>query len=147
MHLKNRNAFTMIEIMLVVIIIGILAAMVIPNLAGRGKQAKVAAVKADIDANLSTALDLFEVDMGRYPTTEEGLKGVIEKPSGDDEAGERWSGPYLKKKRNPLDPWAHEYIYHSPGEHNDYYDLSSMGPDGAESLDDITNWEADANNE
>lgn len=136
---SNIKAFTMIEIMLVVIIIGILAAMVIPNLSGRSKQARVAAAKADIQANIATALDLFEVDIGRYPSSDEGLGALINRPSGDD-VGERWNGPYLKKKKIPVDPWGREYVYVSPGQNNDDYDLSSLGADGTESKDDVTNW-------
>ena len=130
----------MIEIMLVVIIIGILAAMVIPNLSGRGEQARVAASKADIDSNLSTALDLYEVDVGQHPTTDQGLKALLEKPTASP-VPENWRGPYLKKKKLPTDPWSKPYVYVSPGSHNqDSYDLSSYGKDGVESNDDITNW-------
>ena len=137
---QSRNGFTMIEIMLVVIIIGVLAAMVVPNLSGRGTQARVAAAKADIEANLTAALDLYELDNGHYPTTEEGLTALIENSaSGNDD--DNWNGPYLKKKRIPLDPWRREYIYVSPGSHNtEEFDLSSYGIDGVESSDDITNW-------
>ena len=138
----NHKGFTMIEIMLVVIIIGILAAMVIPNLAGRSEQARIAAAKADIDANLSSSLDLFEIDIGKYPTSEQGLIALIENPSSGQES--KWKGPYLKKKKVPLDPWGREYVYHAPGSHNtDGYDLSSLGPDGVESQDDVTNWAKD----
>jgi general secretion pathway protein G len=138
--LKLKNGFTMIEIMLVVIIIGILAAMVIPSLAGRSEQARIAAARADIDANLSAALDLFEVDNGKYPTTQEGLEALLVNPYPGN-ANTHWKGPYLKKKRIPLDPWGKEYVYVSPGTHNtDGFDLSSLGKDGVESEDDITSW-------
>jgi len=137
---KNQIGFTMIEIMLVVIIIGILAAMVIPNLSGRGEQARVAASKADIEANIATALDLYELDNGRYPTTEQGLKALVEKPASSP-VPENWNGPYLKKKKVPSDPWGRDYVYVSPGVHNqEEYDLSSAGSDGVESQDDIVNW-------
>ncbi len=140
MVLKNRKAFTLIEIMLVVMIIGILAAMVIPNIAGRGKQARTAAARADIEANLTTALDLYELDNSQYPTTDQGLKALIQKPSASP-VPENWSGPYLKKKAIALDPWGKEYAYVSPGVHNtDGFDLFSYGPDGVESGDDIVNW-------
>ena len=135
----NNKGFTMIEIMLVVIIIGILAAMVIPNLRGRSEQARKAAAKADIEANLASALDLYELDNGKYPTTEQGLQALIAKPSQSDAIS--WNGPYLKKKRVPLDPWGKEYVYASPGAHNtEEYDLSSLGADGTESTDDVVNW-------
>ena len=138
---KNKNAFTLIEIMLVVIIIGILAAMVVPNLAGRGEQARVQAAQADIEVNLATALDLYELDNGRHPTTEQGLIALIERPATAPEPL-NWNGPYLKKKKVPHDPWNREYIYVAPGVNNtEDYDLYSYGPDGAEGGDDdITNW-------
>lgn len=138
--IKKSKAFTLIEIMLVVIIIGILAAMVIPNLSGRGEQARRAAAKADIESNLSTALDLYELDNGRYPATDQGLIALIQKPTAPPEP-KSWNGPYLKKKKIPDDPWGRAYVYVFPGTHNtDSYDLSSLGPDGAEGTDDITNW-------
>ncbi|MCA9408422.1 MAG: type II secretion system major pseudopilin GspG [Candidatus Omnitrophica bacterium] len=134
---QNSFGFTLIEIMLVVIIIGVLAAMVIPNISGRGKQAREAAARADIDANMSAALDLYELDNGVYPSTEEGLKALVEDPG----SANNWNGPYLKKKQIPKDPWGREYVYASPGVHNsDEYDLSSLGPDGTPSDDDVVNW-------
>lgn len=146
MNFRNKNAFTLIEIMLVVIIIGILAAMVIPNMAGRGEQARASAARADIDANLSTALDLYELDNGQYPTSEQGLKALLEKPSSSP-APANWHGPYLKKKRIPVDPWGREYKYAAPGSNNtEEFDLSSYGPDGVEGKDDITNWASDSGN-
>lgn len=136
----KKEAFTMIEVMLVVIIIGILAAMVIPNLSGRGQQARITAARTDIDANLTAALDLYEMDNGRYPSTDQGLKALIEKPS-ILPVPNNWSGPYLKKKKIPIDPWGKEYSYQSPGTHDPTgFDLSSYGPDGVASEDDITSW-------
>ena len=136
----NNKGFTMIEIMLVVIIIGILAAMVIPNLRGRSEQARKAAAKADVEANLASALDLYELDNGKYPTTEQGLQALITKPAAQPDPT-NWNGPYLKKKKIPLDPWGKEYVYAAPGSHNtDEYDLSSLGADGVEGADDIVNW-------
>ncbi|MDP8266515.1 MAG: type II secretion system major pseudopilin GspG [Candidatus Aceula meridiana] len=138
--MKRRGGFTLIEIMLVVIILGILVAMVVPNLAGRGQQAREAAARADIEANLATSLDLYEMDNGKYPSTEQGLKALLVEPS-TSPVPPNWSGPYLKKKRIPLDPWGVEYVYVFPGIQNiQEYDLSSLGPDGIESEDDITNW-------
>ena len=136
----NRQAFTMIEIMLVVIIIGILAAMVLPNLAGRGEQARKSTAKVDIETNIATALDLYEVDNGRYPTSDQGLEALLEKPASSPEP-KNYNGPYLKKKQLPVDPWGKKYQYVSPGIHNtEDYDLYSLGPDGVESKDDIVNW-------
>jgi len=139
MHIKgiNKRGFTFIELMLVVIIITVLTAMIAPRIAGRTQEAKIAVANADIEANISMALDLFEVDNGRFPTNEEGLDALFSEPAS---AG-NWNGPYLKKKSKPLDPWKNQYIYKSPGDHNTRdYDLMSYGPDGVESDDDITNW-------
>lgn len=142
---KNQNAFTLIEIMLVVIILGVLVAMVVPNLAGRGEQARRAAAAADIESNLSTALDLYEFDNGRYPTTEQGLAALMAKPVIAPEAS-NWNGPYLKKKKIPKDPWGKEYIYVCPGANNpEGYDLSSAGKDGIQSADDVVNWAQEKN--
>lgn len=130
-----RRAFTLIELMLVVIIIGILSAMVVPRLAGRSEQARIQAAKADINSSLPLALDLYEMDMGRYP---ESLDYLRVRPSGSD--AQNWKGPYIKKK--PLDPWGRSYMYKSPGEHNtESYDLYSAGSDGqANNADDVVNW-------
>jgi general secretion pathway protein G len=135
--LRDSRGFTLIELMLVIIIIGVLVAMVAPRLAGRSQQAKDAAARADINANLSAALDLFEMHNGRYPSTAEGLAALRAAPAGAVD----WKGPYLKRAV-PLDPWGKPYVYRSPGQHNrEDYDLSSVGPDGAEgTADDITNW-------
>jgi len=143
---RNRTlqkGLTLVEILLVVVIIGILAAMVIPNVTGRGEEARRAAAKADIEANLSAALDMYEIDNGRYPTTDQGLKALIKKPSSEP-VPDNWSGPYLKRKSVPMDPWGNDYIYYSPGSRNpNEYDLSSLGSDGVGSNDDITNWEGE----
>ncbi|RKY38316.1 MAG: type II secretion system protein GspG [Candidatus Omnitrophota bacterium] len=134
MERDRERGFTLIEIMLVVIIISILAAMIAPRLSGRSEQAKLSVAKVDIEANLSLALDLYEMDNGSYPQSLEDLRT---KPAGVDS----WKGPYIKKK--PVDPWGREYVYKFPGEHNpDSYDLYSLGPDGqAGTKDDVVNWE------
>ena len=136
--LTNHRGFTLIELMLVIIIIGILVGMIAPRLTGRSQQARLAAVQADINAHLSAALDLFELDNGRYPTTAEGLQALRIAPPGVS----RWKGPYLKRPI-PNDPWGRPYVYRSPGQHNkEDYDLVSFGPDGVEgNADDITNWQ------
>jgi len=134
---SNTHGFTLIELMLVVIIIGALVAMVMPRLSGRGEQARVAAATADIMSNIATGLKLYELDNGEFPSTEEGLNALFVKPAG---ATANWKGPYLEKK--PVDPWGREYKYKYPGEHRTAdYDLSSLGKDGAESEDDVKNWE------
>jgi general secretion pathway protein G len=135
--LKNRSGFTLIELMLVVIIIGALVAMVMPRLAGRSEQAKVSVAQADISANIATALKLYELDNGHYPSDEDGgLDALSVKPA----SATNWKGPYLEKK--PLDPWARPYKYKSPGSHRTYdYDLYSLGRDGQEGNDDVKNWE------
>lgn len=130
------QAFTLIELMLVVVIIGALVAMVMPRLTGRGEQARMAAAGADINANIATGLKLYELDNGNFPSTSEGLGALLAKPT----SARNWNGPYLEKK--PLDPWGRDYEYKSPGEHRKAdYDLYSLGKDGIESADDVANWE------
>ncbi len=137
--IKNATkAFTLVELLIVIMILGILAAMVIPRLAGRTEEARIQAARSDIEGGISVALDLYEMDMGRYPAA---LEELIRKP----QDFSRWKGPYLKKKRIPLDPWKNSYVYRCPGTYNTSdYDLSSNGPDKMEGTDDdITNWTAE----
>jgi general secretion pathway protein G len=118
------------------VILVALAAVVVPKFTGRSEQAQVTAASTDI-ANLEVALDAFEVDTGRYPTTTEGLRALVEEPSNL----RNWKGPYIKKGV-PNDPWGNPYVYTQPGRHNKYgFDLYSYGPDGREGGDDdIDNW-------
>ena len=110
--------------------------MVLPRLAGRSEQARVAAARADINSNIATGLKLYELDNGSYPTTTEGLNALGNKPPD----AKNWNGPYIEKK--PLDPWGREYQYQSPGAHRIHdYDLYSLGKDGQASPDDVANWE------
>lgn len=131
-----NRAFTLIELMLVVIIIGALVAMVVPRLTGRSEQARRSAATADVRANMATALKLYELDNGNFPTAEEGLNALLENPG----SAKNWNGPYLERK--PLDPWGREYKYQCPGDHRRAdYDLYSLGKDGIESDDDVNNWD------
>lgn len=137
---SGSKGFTLIEILLVVIIIGTLAAMAIPRFVGRSDQAKVAAAKADVTTNIPTALKLYELDNGFFPSTEQGLKALSKKPASEPNP-QSWNGPYLE--REPLDPWGRPYQYESPGKHRPSdYDLYSLGKNAAKdkSDDDITNW-------
>ena len=131
-----RHAFTLIELLLVMVILAILAAVVVPKFTARSKDAKIAAAKTSVSA-FNTAIATFEVDMGRYPTASEGL-AVLRTPPAD---ASDWKGPYLEKDIGN-DPWGNPYIYRCPGQHNpNGFDLFSMGPDGKEGGgDDIDNW-------
>jgi len=140
--MKRRKGFTLLELLVVLVILGLLAALIGPRVVGRLGKAKTDIARSQISL-LETALDQFRLDVGRYPTTEEGLRALIEPPQ-DEEVRERWQGPYLKKKKIPKDPWGRPYHYRSPGEHGEY-DLWSYGADGepggtGENAD-ITSWE------
>ena len=138
------EAFTLIELMVVIVILGILAAFVVPRITKRPEDARVTKAKLEI-SNLEQALELYYLDNGSYPTTDQGLRALIEKPETGD-VSERWKeGGYLSKKKVPMDPWGHEYVYVSPGTHIDDFDLYSLGKDGKEGGEgydaDITNWD------
>lgn len=136
---SSHAAFTLIELILVVAIIGVLAAMALPRFTGRAKQAKISVARTDILANIATALDMYELDNGRYPTTDQGLKALRTKPTSSPEP-RNWNGPYLK--RIPVDPWGNPYKYIYPSRRDKLdYELYSLGPDGIESEDDIGNWQ------
>jgi len=133
-----KKAFTLVEIILVVVIIALLSGLVLTKIAGKGKQARIAATQAQI-ANLKAALNNFEIDCGRFPTTAEGLESLIARPAslGDNV---QWRA-YLDENKVPQDPWGKPYIYQYPGTFNtDAFDLYSVGPDGQQGTqDDIGN--------
>jgi general secretion pathway protein G len=141
--LEKMGGFTLIELMVVIVILGILVGIVAPRLMGRPDEAKQLKAKADMQA-LETALKLYKLDSGMYPSTQQGLDALINKP----ETGKiptKWrSGGYLEKKRIPKDPWGNDFVYLSPGLHGDF-DIISYGADGVpggEAFDqDINNWE------
>jgi len=131
--MNGRRGFTFVEILLVVVIIGILASMVLPKFAGRSEDARKQVALSDINASISTALDMYELDNGQYPDK---LNDLLDKP-GDLNS---WNGPYLKKK--PADPWQRDYIYKPTSDKKDY-ELMSYGRDGvAGGGDDISNKQA-----
>jgi general secretion pathway protein G len=137
---KRSAGFTLIEIMVVVVILGILAATIIPRFIGTTQQAKVSAAKSTI-SELETALERFNIHMDRYPSTEEGLKVLVDPPSAEEK---KWRGPYIKMLRE--DPWEHPYQYKTPGTHHKTgFDLWSRGADGVDGGEadgmDIGNWQ------
>ena len=131
------RGFTLLELLVVMVIIGLLAGYVGPKLFGQIGKSETKAAKAQIDA-LSKALDQYRIDVGRYPSTEQGLAALVQKPA--DEA--KWQGPYLAKNVPP-DPWGKPYLYRAPGQHGDY-DLLSYGRDGQPGgdgdNDDVVSW-------
>ncbi len=136
---KKVSGFTLIELLIVMIIIGLLAAFVVPKLIGKVDDAKITAAKAQIEL-ISTALDMYKLDTGKYPSQGTGLSALNTKS--DDV--ENWNGPYLKKEKVPKDPWGTDYIYNYPGEHGDF-DIISYGADktggGEDDNKDIVSWE------
>jgi general secretion pathway protein G len=129
---RAASAFTLIELLLVLVILAVLAAIVVPRFTGRTLDAQIKAAKADI-SNFGSALDVFELDHSRYPTTDEGLNILLQPPEG--------KKPYISKTTF-RDPWGRAYEYRYPGANNsDSYDLYSLGPDGVPGNDDITNWD------
>jgi general secretion pathway protein G len=133
------RGMTLIEILVVLTLIGIVMGIVGGNYLGQGEKAKAKAAKIEIE-QIGQTLDLFRLEVGRYPTTQEGLQALITAPTGVP----NWNGPYWKKNTLPKDPWTNEYKYASPGQHG-AYDLWSYGADGKEGGEginkDITSWE------
>lgn len=134
---KSHCGFTLVEILLVVTIIGILAALVIPKIAGRSEDARIKAAYSDVHGGIKSTIGMYEVDTGTYPKT---LQDLIQQPSDV----RNWKGPYLDPPSLPIDPWGHPYVYTYPGRHNSSgYDLYSLGPSGQDGApDNIGNWQS-----
>lgn len=120
----SENGYTLMELLVVLAILGFLAAMATTQVIRYLDTARVSSAKTEV-ANISSALDMFKFDVGRYPTTDEGLSALVKAPPGAD----NWNGPYLKKQAGIVDPWGRPYNYKSPGEHGDF-DLYSYGSSG-----------------
>lgn len=140
---RDGKGFTLLELMVVIVILGILAVVVVPKFMDAPDKAKVSRTKMDMQA-LDTAINRFRLDVGHYPGTEQGLAALVTAPSGTEDAA-RWAkGGYLKSGKVPKDPWGHEYIYTCPGTHGDF-DITSLGADGQAGGDgynaDINSWE------
>jgi general secretion pathway protein G len=135
---NKQSGFTLIEVMVVVVILGILAAVVVPNIMDEPEKARINKAKQDIRA-LEEALNRYKLDNYDYPSTEQGLKALVEKPTGSPEP-KRWKGPYVKKINQ--DPWQNEYEYLNPGTHGKI-DVFSVGKDVGSPDDDIGNWNLD----
>lgn len=138
--MKNKSSgFTLIELLVVLAIIGLLAGLIGPQVMKHLGESKTKAARLQIE-ELSSALDMYRLDVGRYPSSEDGLNALIEAPSN----AKVWNGPYLRKKKLPLDPWNNPYRYVSPGQHGKF-DIATLGADNAEGGEgedqDVLSWE------
>ena len=139
LRLLERGGFTLLELLIVMIIIGLLAALIGPKMIGRVGESRQTVAKQQIEG-FSSALEMYKLDTTKYPTQEQGLEALVAQPQGLT----NWKGPYLKKKFIPKDPWGNNYVYTYPGEHGDY-DIVSYGADsnsGGDGEDkDVLSWE------
>ncbi len=142
---SSEKGFSLIELMVVIVILGILAVAIVPRIMDRPDQAKQVQAKIGIES-ISTALKLYKLDNGSYPTTEQGIGALIEKPETGNVPRNWRSGGYLEKGKVPKDPWGNPYIYLSPGVHGDF-DIVSYGADGVaggeDKFKDINSWDAE----
>ncbi len=142
-RIRNNRGFTLIEIMVVIVILALLAALVGPKIIGRSDDAKIADAKVQI-RNIETALKLYKLDNSVFPTTEQGLQALVTKPTIGAIPKNYKAEGYLESKSVPKDPWGNDYVYLSPGANGDY-DLCSYGADGAKGGEgkaaDICNWD------
>jgi len=138
---RRAAGFTLIELLVVLLILGLIAGLAGPQVMNYLGESKSKTAKLQIE-ELSNSLDLFKLDVGRYPDSQEGLQALVQAPSSA--GADRWRGPYLRKKSVPKDPWGNDYHYVSPGTHG-AFDIFSLGSDGREGGDgesrDVTNWE------
>jgi general secretion pathway protein G len=137
---RGNRGFSLLELLVVLLLLGAFAGIFAPKIFGQAEKAKQKAAKLEID-QIGQGLDLFKLEIGRYPTSQEGLQALMTAPSGVS----NWNGPYLKRNTVPKDPWSNEYKYVSPGDQNRPYDIVSFGSDSKEGGDgdgkDITSWQ------
>jgi len=138
---RRAVGFTLVELLVVLLILGLIAGLAGPQVMNYLGDSKTKAAKLQIE-ELSNSLDLFKLDAGRYPDTQEGLQALVQAPSGL--SADRWRGPYLKKKAVPKDPWGNDYQYNFPGKHG-AFDIVSLGSDGRQGGEgearDVASWE------
>ena len=142
---EKERGFTLIELMVVIVILGILAGLIIPRIMGRPDEARRAKARLQMES-IETSLKLYRLDSGSYPSTEQGLKALVELPTTTPLPRNWRQGGYLEKRQVPKDPWGNPYVYSSPGTHGDY-DLSSYGADGEPGGEganrDVNSWESE----